>query len=49
MDLDKVVREVAERYRCRMVLKLFAEAIRQTRVSPVRHADAQILPFNKAG
>jgi hypothetical protein len=28
-DLDEFVREVAKRYGCRRVLKLFAEAIRQ--------------------
>src|SRR5258708_7655270 len=38
VDLDEVVREVAERNGCGMVL-VFREAIRQTRVAPVRHAN----------
>src|SRR5579859_5987406 len=48
MNLDEVVGEVAESYGCSVVLNALAEAIGQTGVAAVGHADAQVLPLNEA-
>ena len=47
MDLDEVVCEVAERNRCCVVLDLFRECVRQSRIPAVRHADREIVSLNK--
>lgn len=49
MDLDEVVREIAERQDCGMILKLFVEGICEPRVSPIRHADQKVVTLHEAG
>jgi hypothetical protein len=48
-DLDEVVCEVVQRNRSSVVLNLTTESVRQTRVAPDRHSDAEILSLCKAG
>ncbi len=49
MDLDELVREVAERNGCRVVLYFLTEGIGLSRVAPIRHTHCEIMAFNEAG
>ena len=49
MNLDEVVREVAERNRRDVVLDLFAESVRQPREAAHGHADRKVMAFDIAG
>jgi hypothetical protein len=48
MDLDEVVREVAERNGCGVILNLLAEGVRQSRVASIGHTQREIMTLNEA-
>src|SRR5580704_17997141 len=49
MELNEVVRKIIKRDRSGVIVELAAECIRQSRVAPVTHTHAEVLPFYKAG